>query len=152
MLFKCWTHRSTATESPICTMAVPSLVLRNFIYNEIEKKCQTISRKTNRIILINLTLATFPYKQTKLKSLSVLEVSPSRPYTIMTAPCCCDCVTKLVGPLRPGAIGGSFIKPGPPGVAFQPSVAWWNSGGPYGGKPAPGPNSAGSWKRICLKG
>lgn len=38
MLFKCWTHRSTATESPICTMAVPSLVLRNFIYIEIKKK------------------------------------------------------------------------------------------------------------------
>lgn len=31
MLFRCWTQRSTATESPICTMAVPSFVFRNFI-------------------------------------------------------------------------------------------------------------------------
>lgn len=31
MLFKCCTQRSTATGSPICTMAVPSLVFRNFI-------------------------------------------------------------------------------------------------------------------------
>lgn len=31
MLFKCWTHRSTATGSPICTIAVPSLVFKNLI-------------------------------------------------------------------------------------------------------------------------
>lgn len=31
MLLRCWTQRSTATESPICTMAVPSLVFKNFI-------------------------------------------------------------------------------------------------------------------------
>lgn len=31
MLFKCCTQRSTATESPICTMAVPSLVFKNLI-------------------------------------------------------------------------------------------------------------------------
>lgn len=31
MLFKCCTQRSTATGSPICTIAVPSLVFKNFI-------------------------------------------------------------------------------------------------------------------------
>lgn len=31
MLFKCWTQRSTATGSPICTIAVPSLVFKNLI-------------------------------------------------------------------------------------------------------------------------
>lgn len=37
MLFRCWTHRSTATESPIWTMAVPSLVFKNFICRKYEK-------------------------------------------------------------------------------------------------------------------
>lgn len=34
MLFKCCTQRSTATASPICTMAVPSLVFKNLICKE----------------------------------------------------------------------------------------------------------------------
>lgn len=31
MLLRCCTQRSTATESPICTIAVPSLVFKNLI-------------------------------------------------------------------------------------------------------------------------
>lgn len=37
MLFKCCTHRSTATPSPICTIAVPSFVFKNFIWFEKKK-------------------------------------------------------------------------------------------------------------------
>lgn len=75
----------------------------------------------------------------------------------MTAPCCWPCCAKLAGPLRvPAASGGSFISPvgwtvggfhpladvTPPGPT---SAAWWNSGGPYGGKaPAAVPNNGGS--------
>lgn len=35
-----------------------------------------------------LTLTTLPYRQQRLKSLSAFTVLGSRPYTIMTAPCC----------------------------------------------------------------
>ena len=38
MLFKCCTQRSTATGSPICTIAVPSLVFRNFIRATLPKR------------------------------------------------------------------------------------------------------------------
>lgn len=47
MLFRCWTQRSTATESPICTMAVPSLVLRNLICNKKIKEKMVLVEKWN---------------------------------------------------------------------------------------------------------
>lgn len=149
MLLRCWTQRSTATESPICTIAVPSLVFKNFIYITKERRCvKLIQTFRPNSFVRRLTLATLPYRHTILKSLSVFDVSLSRPYTIMTAPCGCDWATKLVGPLR-AAIGGSFIRPGP-GVGFQlASAGGWNS--EYGGNPAPGPSNGASWNRICLK-
>lgn len=66
-----------------------------------------------------------PYKQTRLNSLSVLDVVLSSPYTIITAACCCPWVANCVVELRfATAIGGSFIKLcGPVFAVFQLSGA-----------------------------
>lgn len=85
ILFKCCTQRSTATPSPIWTIAVPSFVFKNFIFTKRRREKEGTqdnhinsgqpSSQSHR----SLTLATFPYRQTKLNNLSVFDVSPSSP-------------------------------------------------------------------------
>ena len=64
VLFKLDTALSTARASPICTIAHPSLVLRNLI------------------------LTTLPYRQNRLKTLAAFIRSKLRPYTMQTEPWC----------------------------------------------------------------
>lgn len=98
----------------------PSYVSWNF-----ERKSSLETSLPTRCCSLLSRTTCSPYRQTRLKSLSVFDVVLSSPYTIMTAACCCPWVANCVVALRfATAIGGSFIKLcGPVLAAFQLSGA-----------------------------